>query len=160
MLQKLNKNFPKNEITRVIRCDIKVPGLLFVGTETGIYTSLNDGKEWNRLSGKFPVVPVYDIKIKNSDLVVATHGRSFWILDNIEVFRHAMKLDDKFDIFPVPKTVRQNIHWSSGIFNGDGKDYSPAFGVSGASYMKTLADGKEERKYLELPIKRSKSSYY
>ena len=147
--KKLNKTFPKNEITRVIRCDIKVPGLLFVGTETGIYTSLNDGKEWNRLSGKFPVVPVYDIKIKNSDLVVATHGRSFWILDNIEVFRHAMKLDGKFDIFPVPKTVRQNIHWSSGIFNGDGKDYSPAFGVSGASYMKTLADGKEERKYLD-----------
>ena len=60
-----------------------------------------------------------------------------------------MTLDDKFDIFPVPKTVRQNIHWSSGIFNGDGKDYSPAFGVSGASYMKTLANGKEERKYLD-----------
>ena len=62
------------------------PGLLFVGTETGIYISTDDGEKWNKLSGKFPVVPVYDLKIKNSDLVVATHGRSFWILDNIEVY--------------------------------------------------------------------------
>ena len=145
----LDNNFPKNEITRVIRSDTMAPGLLFVGTETGIYISTDDGKKWNKLSGKFPVVPVYDLKIKNSDLVVATHGRSFWILDNIEVLRQNIQPNSNFKLFAVPQTVRQNIHWSSGIFNGDGKDYSPAFGVSGASYMSISPNGKKERKYLD-----------
>ena len=93
----LNKNF-LNEITRVIRSDTKVPGLLFVGTETGIYISTDDGGQWDKLSGKFPVVPVYDLKVKGSDLVVATHGRSFWILDNIEVLRKKISTKSKFEL--------------------------------------------------------------
>ena len=83
----ISESLPQNEITRVIRVDTKQPKLLFVGTETGIFVSNDDGDTWDRMKGKFPVVPVYDLKIKDDDLVVATHGRSFWILDDISPLR-------------------------------------------------------------------------
>ena len=63
------------------------PGLLFVGTETGIYASFDDGGAWERLRGNFPVTPVHDLLIQGNDLIVATHGRSFWILDDLTPLR-------------------------------------------------------------------------
>ena len=145
----LSDNFPQNEITRVIRSDIKSVGLLFVGTETGILVSNDDGKNWERMKGKLPVVPVYDLKIKDDDLVVATHGRSFWILDDITPLRASIDEKISLELIMPRTTIRQNIHWSAGIFNGDGKDYSPAFGVPGTSYMAELIDGMKERKNLD-----------
>ena len=73
----INGSFPDGEITRVIREDPVRSGLLYVGTETGIYVSLDDGANWHRLQNNLPVVPVYDLKIKDGDLVAGTHGRSF-----------------------------------------------------------------------------------
>ena len=70
----------------MVRADPARKGLLFVGTETGIHFSLDDGaigRAWRGL----PVVPVYDLKIKDTDLVAGTHGRSFWILDDITPLR-------------------------------------------------------------------------
>ena len=145
----ISKSFPQSEITRVIRSDIEKKGLLFVGTETGIFVSLNDGESWQRMNGKFPVVPVYDLKIKDSDLVVATHGRSFWILDDITPFRDVGSSIDEVLLFNPRSTIRQNLNWSAGLFNGDGKDYSPAFGVQGASYISNLPDGTTKRKHLD-----------
>ncbi|MFQ3355827.1 MAG: photosystem II stability/assembly factor-like uncharacterized protein [Paracoccaceae bacterium] len=145
----ISKSFPQTEITRVIRSDIEKKGLLFVGTETGIFVSLNDGESWQKMTGKFPVVPVYDLKIKDSDLVVATHGRSFWILDDITPLRDIGSSSDEVLLFNPRSTIRQNLNWSTGLFNGDGKDYSPAFGVQGASYMSNLPDGTTERKHLD-----------
>ncbi len=77
---------PKDEISRVVRADAVAKGLLYVGTETGIHFSLDDGATWTRMSG-LPNVPVYDMKLKDSDLVAATHGRSFWILDDVTALR-------------------------------------------------------------------------
>lgn len=147
--QRISDSFPQDEITRVIREDSERAGLLFAGTETGIYVSVNDGDSWNRMGGKLPVVPVYDLKIKNSDLVVATHGRSFWILEDITPLREKADNSNAIKLYVPCETIRQNIHWSAGLFNGDGKDYSPAFGVSGASYMAEMTDGTKERKYLD-----------
>ena len=145
----ISESLPQDEITRVIRVDTKQPKLLFVGTETGIFVSNDDGDTWDRMKGKFPVVPVYDLKIKDDDLVVATHGRSFWILDDISPLRLVSSDSSSVGLIAPRATIRQNIHWSVGIFNGDGKDYSPAFGVSGASYLTELPNGKKERKYLD-----------
>ena len=85
--KRLDGDFPKDEITRTIREDTQRKGLLFVGTETGIYTSIDDGKEWRRVNLNMPPVPVHDIEVKNGDLIVATHGRGFWILDDISPLR-------------------------------------------------------------------------
>ena len=81
--QRISDGLPAHDFTRVIREDPHRRGLLYVGTETGLYMSLDDGASWQSLQGNLPVVPIYDLLIKDNDLVVATHGRSFWILDDL-----------------------------------------------------------------------------
>ena len=71
----------------MIREDPVRPGLLYVGTETGIVVSWDDGRTWHRCPWNLPVAPVYDLAIKGSDLVAATHGRSFWVLDDLTPLR-------------------------------------------------------------------------
>ncbi len=138
-------SFPQTEITRVIRADTERAGLLFVGTETGIFMSPDDGGSWTRMEGGFPVVPVYDIRVKHDDLIVATHGRSFWIMDDLSPLRAPTP-----GLIAPRATVRQCLNWSTGLFNGDGKDYSPAFGVEGASYGYKTPDGKSRRRHLDV----------
>ena len=84
---RLDDGFPKDEITRTIREDTERQGLLFVGTETGVFVSIDDGKEWRPLNLNMPPVPVHDIEVKGADLVLASHGRGFWILDDISPLR-------------------------------------------------------------------------
>jgi photosystem II stability/assembly factor-like uncharacterized protein len=74
---------------RGIREDIEKKGLLFAGTELGAYVSFDDGGNWQSLQLNLPVTSVRDLTIHGDDLVVATHGRSFWILDNITPLRQA-----------------------------------------------------------------------
>ncbi len=78
---------PSADFTRVIREDPVQPGLLFAGTERGLYVSFNDGKSWESLQLNLPIVPIHDLVIHDQDLVVCTHGRSFWILDDISALR-------------------------------------------------------------------------
>jgi photosystem II stability/assembly factor-like uncharacterized protein len=84
---KIVTGIPGNDFPRVIREDTERAGLLFVGTETGIYTSFNDGATWQSLRLELPVTPVHGIVVKDDDLVIGTHGRSFYVLDGIHVLR-------------------------------------------------------------------------
>jgi photosystem II stability/assembly factor-like uncharacterized protein len=72
---------------RAVREDAIRKGLLFAGTEFGVYVSTDDGANWNALQLNLPVTPIHDLVIKNNDLVVATHGRSFWVLDDLSPLR-------------------------------------------------------------------------
>ena len=74
---------PKNTFVRAVREDPGRKGLLYAGTETGVFVSFNDGATWQSLQLNLPVVPIHDLVVKDDDLVVATHGRSFWILDDL-----------------------------------------------------------------------------
>ncbi len=85
----ITNGIPEREFTRVIREDPKRRGLLYAGTETGIYISFDDGANWQPMGGNLPVCPIHDFVIKDCDLVVATHGRSFWILDDLSPLRQA-----------------------------------------------------------------------
>jgi photosystem II stability/assembly factor-like uncharacterized protein len=78
---------PSGAYVRAVREDPVRKGLLFAGTELGVYFSLDDGDHWQPLRLNMPAVPVHDLVIKDNDLVVATHGRSFWILDDISPLR-------------------------------------------------------------------------
>src|SRR5690606_1711664 len=69
--------------TRVIRSDPNRPGLLYAGTETGIYISFDDGARWTPFQLNLPVVPVTDLLIKDENLIVATQGRSLWLIDDL-----------------------------------------------------------------------------
>ena len=143
-------DLPDDEITRVVRADPVRPGLLFVGTETGIFFSMDDGACWRRMESGFPVVPVYDLKIKDGDLVAATHGRSFWVLDDITPLRDAMDQAENVYLHTPRQTYRFRTVWSVGLFSGNGKAYGPAFGVNGATYPVETSDGGREIRCLDV----------
>lgn len=81
--KKITTGIPGNAFTRVIREDLNRKGLLYAGTETGIYFSADDGESWQPLQLNLPVTPVHDLALRNNDLIAGTHGRSFWILDDL-----------------------------------------------------------------------------
>jgi len=85
--KKITKGIDKEHFTRAIRCDPARKGLLFAGTESGMYVSFNDGDEWKRFQLNLPIVPITDLTIKDNDLIVATQGRSFWLIDDISPLR-------------------------------------------------------------------------
>jgi photosystem II stability/assembly factor-like uncharacterized protein len=76
-----------SEFTRVIREDPVRAGLLYAGTERGVWVSLDNGSNWQPLQRNLPPVPVHDLAVKEGDLVAGTHGRAFWILDDLSVLR-------------------------------------------------------------------------
>lgn len=84
---KLGNGIPDSTFVRVVREDPKKKGLLYAGTETGIFVSFNDGAKWQPLKLNLPTTPIHDLVLKDNDLVVATHGRAFWILDDVSPLR-------------------------------------------------------------------------
>ena len=85
----ISAGLPSGAVVHAVREDPVRPGLLFAGTEIGVFVSFDDGSRWQSLQKNLPPSPVHDLLIKGDDLVVATHGRSFWILDNITPLRQA-----------------------------------------------------------------------
>jgi hypothetical protein len=84
---KITEGIPDNTYVQAVREDLVRKGLLFAGTETGVFVSFNDGATWQPLQLNLPNASVRDLVIKGNDLVIATHGRSFWILDDISPLR-------------------------------------------------------------------------
>jgi photosystem II stability/assembly factor-like uncharacterized protein len=82
---KITNGIPSDEYCRVLREDPNKAGLLFAGTERGVYVSFNDGDSWQKLNLNLPITPIRDLQIhkREKDLIVATHGRAFWVLDDI-----------------------------------------------------------------------------
>jgi photosystem II stability/assembly factor-like uncharacterized protein len=80
---KLINGIPADVYVHAVRVDPNHLSLLFAGTEAGVYVSFDDGARWQSLQLNLPVSPVHDLVVKNKDLVIATHGRSFWVLDDI-----------------------------------------------------------------------------
>ena len=80
----LSGNLPEGAYLQVLREDPKNPSVLYAGTETGLYVSVTGGNDWVRLGGNLPAVPVHEILVhqRENDLIVATHGRGIWILDD------------------------------------------------------------------------------
>ncbi len=81
--RKLVGGIPDNHFIRVVREDPVRRGLLYAGGEFGVYVSFDDGAAWQTLQRNLPIVPIHDLVVKDNDLVAATHGRAFWILDDL-----------------------------------------------------------------------------
>jgi photosystem II stability/assembly factor-like uncharacterized protein len=88
---KINNGIANNAFTRVVREDTKIKDLLFAGTEIGLYMSRNGGKNWMPFQLNLPNTPITDLRIHQNNLIAATSGRSFWILDDLELFRQYKK---------------------------------------------------------------------
>lgn len=79
----ITKGIPGGEFVRVVRADPKRQGLLYAGTEKGTWVSFDDGVSWSKFQLNLPPVPIADLTIKNDNLIAATHGRSFWMIDDL-----------------------------------------------------------------------------
>ena len=101
--KKITNGIPSEHFTRVLREDPIKEGFLYAGTETGIYYSHNEGTYWQPLQLNLPIVPITDLAVKNNNLIVATQGRSLWILDDLSLLHQALDIDNKENILFKPK---------------------------------------------------------
>ena len=120
--QKITDGIRENDYTWVIREDPVRPGLLYAGSETGAYISFDDGSIWQSLQGNLPPVIVMQMQVKDDDLVVSTHGRGFWIMDNISSLREITPeiASAPAHLFEIVPTVRRQMggHGWSGLDKG------------------------------------------
>ncbi len=126
---KITNGIEANNFTRVVREDPQRRGLLYAGTEMGVHVSFDDGDHWQALQLNLPVVPVHDLAIKDSDLVAATHGRAFWILDDVTPLRQVSEQLQSADVylFRPRSTIRFMTAWGFTRTPTSGKFY-PMFG--------------------------------
>ena len=110
----------KHTFVRAVREDKKQKGLLYAGTETGLYVSFDDGANWQKFQLNLPVVPINDLVIQDNDLVVATAGRSFWILDDLGAIQQSKDANDSFKLFKPKDTYR--------LFGGSSEKPVPGLG--------------------------------
>ncbi|HEY1435401.1 MAG TPA: glycosyl hydrolase [Thermoanaerobaculia bacterium] len=108
---KIVNGIPDGAFTRVVREDPVRRGLLYAGTETGLYVSFDDGASWQAFQRNLPATPIADLAVKDGDLVVATQGRAFWILDDLTPLRQwsdTIAASGAF-LFPPRATVRLDV---------------------------------------------------
>lgn len=155
---KITDGIPDDDFTRVIREDRMRRGLLYAGTETGIYISYDDGASWQSLRGNtstgqgqpLPIVPVHDLKIKGNELVAGTHGRSFWILDDLALVRQLDgPREDEAILFQPAPTYRIASPMDIARPTAKGKNYHVTLGVRGVFYDRTMTDGTSRRIFLD-----------
>lgn len=118
---KITTGIQNDHFTRVLRADPKRQGLLYAGTENGMYTSFDDGASWQTLQMNLPIVPITDLAIKNDNLIAATQGRSFWMLDDLTVLHQ------------LNNTINTNAHLFKPM---------PSYRMGGSSRDKSKYNGK------------------
>jgi photosystem II stability/assembly factor-like uncharacterized protein len=89
---RIDNGIPRDHFTRVVRQYPGAPNILFAGTESGLYVSMDAGKNWKSFKLNVPMVPITDIAIKDDNLILATQGRSFWILDDLTVLKQVKEV--------------------------------------------------------------------
>ena len=154
--KKLSDSFPQDEVTRTIREDTVRKGLLYVGTETGIFISMDDGENWQSINLNLPSVPVVDIEVKHADLVIATNGRGFWILDDITPIRdhYSKVVQQAAHLYPVPDHTRFGYSWwmdyAPGGDPGGMKKYFVQNQRPGLIYYELgVVNGEKKRKFVD-----------
>jgi photosystem II stability/assembly factor-like uncharacterized protein len=110
--QEVVKGLPRNAPVNVVREDPVRRGLLFAGTETAVFVSFNDGDDWQPLRLNMPATSIRDLVIHDDDLVVGTHGRSFWILDNITPLRQLGPQVASADTFLFKPQTAYRVRWN------------------------------------------------
>ncbi|MCR9295400.1 MAG: glycosyl hydrolase, partial [bacterium] len=131
--QPINDGIPNGSFTRVVREDDQRKDLLFAGTETGVYASWNGGRQWHPFQLNLPVTPVLDMCIRHDDLVVATSGRSFWILDDLSLLRQFEQRERPFHLFRPEAAVLSNHSSELDSTSAEFKGSHPLHGVNPAN---------------------------
>ncbi len=164
---KIVNGFDKDDFVRVVREDRVKAGLLYAGTERGLYLSTDNGKNWNKFQLNMPAVPINDLTIQSNDLIAATSGRAFWILDDLSPIQQSMaKFGDQPIVFQ-PKTTMRFQGGGRGRaagalgenpMNGVIIDYYLPMDMDSTALTMEIVDseGRIVRKYSNLPDKNFK----
>jgi len=118
----ISSGIPYGSFTRVVREDTKVKNLLFAGTEKGMYLSRDGGKSWRTFQLNLPITPITDLKIAHDDLIVATSGRSYWILDELNAVRELQADVEQLTLYTPEKAILGN--WYSAMNAGNLDQFS------------------------------------
>lgn len=105
---KINSGIPSNAFTRVVREDDVRKDLLFAGTELGVFVSWNGGASWSPFQLNLPITPIMDLRVHKGDLIAATSGRSFWILDDLGLIRQYEKPSETLSLYKPENAVLAN----------------------------------------------------
>ncbi|CAL68161.1 VPS10 domain-containing protein [Christiangramia forsetii] len=142
---KITNGISSEHFTRVLREDPEKKGLLYAGTETGMYISFDDGANWKAFQLNLPIVPITDLTIKNNNLIVATQGRSLWIIDDLSLIHQLSGADKNSNILFKPKdSYRMDGTSSTSLTAGT----NHPSGVSTYFYVKDPKDKKIKISYL------------
>ena len=148
--QLITNGIPANHFARCLRADQKQPGLLYCGTEYGMYVSYDAGANWKPFQLNLPVVPITDMTIKENDLVVATQGRAFWVLDDLSLVQEAARGTNAFSkvvhIFPVSSSYRMR---GSSNINVKNAGMNPPNGVVVNYFLSQLNDSDTIRIFVQ-----------
>lgn len=134
---RIDRGIDRGHFTRVVRADPGRAGLLYAGTENGMYISFDDGADWSPFQLNLPIVPVTDLTIKDNDLIVATQGRAFWMLDDLTLLHQLQpdQADKSLHVFH----SRPSYPIGGGGFGGGGgarAGQNPPGGVALRYYLK------------------------
>jgi photosystem II stability/assembly factor-like uncharacterized protein len=140
---------PKGEVVRTLAEDVRNPDVLYLGTETGLFVTTDRARSWVRIKANLPTVPVYEIAIhpRDNDLILATHGRSLWILDDLApIQEHARAMTENVFLFE-PGTVAQRNRSADRMreFEGD-RRFLGRNPRDGAAITYRLRDGAKDVK--------------
>jgi photosystem II stability/assembly factor-like uncharacterized protein len=140
----ISGSLPDVGYVHAVREDPQRDGLLYAGTETGIYISFDDGAHWQSLQLNLPRTPIYDLTVHDSDLVVATHGRSFWILDDLSPLRQINEQISRSTVHLYQPSIAYRIN-TSGIFSIPPLNSAGANPPQGAVidyYLRSIPEGR------------------
>ncbi len=134
-----SNGIPEGQPTRVIREDPTQEGVLYAGTEFGLFISFNDGVSWQPFQNNLPVTPITDIRIHQNDLVMSTMGRGFWILDDIASLSQLASVAQKPSYLFKPEDSYRFRYFARGGRDGVSPEY-PGPGVTIDYYLKDADD--------------------
>jgi photosystem II stability/assembly factor-like uncharacterized protein len=143
----LSNGIPADVFVHSVREDLKRKGLLYAGTERGVFFSFDDGANWQSLQGNLPVSPVYDLYTHNNDLIVATHGRSFWVLDDLSPLQQYKTENAAEDVHLYAPSPANHTQFGGGFGGGGGeRGQNPPAGAVIYYSLKTALKKPGEKK--------------
>ena len=143
---RITNGIPADYPVRVVREDPDTEGVLYAGTEYGMFISLDDGASWNAFQQNLPLTPITDIKLHRDDMVLSTMGRGFWIVDNIKSIGNQKSKPTANTIYPINDSYRYNYSTRGmGGFSG-----SPSYPRPGVSIDYYLQDTVKQNLSLEI----------
>jgi photosystem II stability/assembly factor-like uncharacterized protein len=134
----ITDGLPENDFARVVREDPERAGLLYAGMERGLYISFNGGEDWQAFQTNLPVVPITDLMVRRNDLVLATQGRAFWVVDDIAPLRQFAAEHESAVAHLYDPTEAYRLVPTKGR-NGGGDSFAPS-APNGAVFYYALAD--------------------